>query len=124
MPVVVLSHIVNIVVVTIIPILIFLDSPRMSAVYGPDSAARRILACIYATIALASFGGLVLFWIGQWQAAAALSLSLFSLQIVYKLGTWPAVGLKNPVVISNLAISVLHAVSVVILIGRLQAGTP
>jgi hypothetical protein len=96
-----LSHLVNVIVVTIIPVLIARDSPAMTACYGPDSAARRILACLYATIAIASAVALV----GQ------ASGMLFPMQIAYKLMTLPAVGWRNPVVKSNIAIALLHTIT-------------
>lgn len=106
------SHIVNLVVVTLIPWLIARDTPAMAAVYGPDSPARRILACLYATIALASGIALASHAL---TASPALSLRIaavmFPLQIIYKLATVPAVGLRNPVVQSNVAIALLHTVS-------------
>jgi hypothetical protein len=109
------SHAVNVIVVTIIPILILRDVPAMRASFGPDSPARRFLACLYATIALASAAALAA------QAAANPALSiliasvLFPMQIVYKLATLPAVGWANPVVKSNLAIALLHTATLVIL---------
>lgn len=110
-----LSHLVNVIVVTIIPVLIARDTPAMAACYGPDSAARRILACVYATIAMASAIGLV----GQATGDAALSIAIagvmFPMQIGYKLMTLPAVGWGNPVVKSNIAIAGLHAVTLAVL---------
>lgn len=108
-----LSHIVNLIVVTLIPALILRNAPSMTAVYGPDTPARRILACLYATIAAASgFALLMLFAFQQPEWSAQIALVMFPLQIVYKLATLAAVGLRNPVVVSNLAIAALHAASV------------
>jgi hypothetical protein len=110
-----LSHAVNVVVVTIIPILMLRDVPAMRASFGPDSPARRILACLYGTIALASAAALAA------QAAAIPALSiliacvLFPLQIIYKFATLPVVGWANPVVKSNLAIALLHAATLTVL---------
>lgn len=125
MPLIVLSHILNIVVVTVIPWLIFRDAPSMTEVYGPDTPARRILACLYATIAVTSAATLGLLAAGQVRTALYVSASLFAIQIVYKLATWPAVGLGHPVVNANLLISFVHACSLVFVIVRLsepQAG--
>ena len=108
-----LSHIVNLVVVTIIPILILRNTPEMTEVFGQDTPARRILACLYATIASASGLALLMqfaFQHPEWSAQIA--LVMFPLQIVYKLATLPAVGIRNPVVISNLAIAALHSAAV------------
>lgn len=110
MPLIVLSHLVNVVVVTIIPYLIFRNSPSMTAVYGPDSPARRILACLYATIAVASGAALLAqFAFGRTDVSIAIALVLFPMQILYKVATAFTVGAGNPVVISNLAIAALHS---------------
>ncbi|HIG23603.1 MAG TPA: hypothetical protein EYG02_00860 [Henriciella marina] len=107
-----LSHLVNVIIVTIIPWLIYRNAPSMTAVYGPDTPARRILACLYATIALASAVALFCqFGYGLAEVSMQIALVLFPLQIAYKLATAFAVGLGSPVVISNLAIAGLHSAS-------------
>ena len=117
MLIVTLSHLVNVVVVTIIPLLILQNAPAMTAVYGPDTPARRILACLYATIAMASGVALLAqFAFGRPELSVQIALVLFPMQIAYKLATAPAVGLRNPVVISNLAIAVLHSASLAVLL--------
>lgn len=117
MVLVTLSHLGNLVVVTIIPLLILQNAPAMTAVYGPDTPARRILACLYATIALASGAALLAqFAFGKPELSVQIALVLFPLQIAYKLATVPAVGLHNPVVVSNLAIAVLHSASLAFLL--------
>jgi len=104
-----LSHLVNVVVVTIIPYLIFRNSPAMTAVYGPDSPARRILACLYVTIAAASGAALLAqFGFDRADVSIAIALVLFPMQILYKVATAFAVGTASPVVVSNLAIAALH----------------
>ncbi|MEL6921918.1 MAG: hypothetical protein AAFO77_13030 [Pseudomonadota bacterium] len=125
MPLIIMSHIVNIVVVTIIPYLIFTNAPSMAEAYGPDTPARRILACIYATIALTSAVTLLMLAMGRVQAVLAVSAALFAIQITYKLATWPAVGLGHPVVNANLMISALHAASLgVVLVLLAQHADP
>jgi hypothetical protein len=103
-----LSHLVNVIVVTVIPVLIARDVPAMTACYGADSAARRILACLYATIAMASAVALIGQASGNTTLSIAIAGVLFPMQITYKLMTIPAVGWRNPVVKSNLAIALLH----------------
>ncbi|MEM1377711.1 MAG: hypothetical protein AAGG69_10010 [Pseudomonadota bacterium] len=120
MTLIILSHIVNIVVVTIIPFLIFTNAPSMVEAYGPDTPARRILACLYATIALTSAATLVMLAMGRVQAVLWVSAALFAIQTVYKVGTWPTVGLGHPVVNANLMISVLHAASLAFVFIRLS----
>lgn len=79
---------------------------------GPDTAARRILAAIYAAILIASVALLALHLfhrdITPWIQA------LLSIQVAYKLLTVPLVGLRNPVVVSNLAIAVVHSFTLII----------
>lgn len=110
-----LSHLVNVIIVTIIPVLIARDAPAMRASYGPDSAARRILACLYATIAVASAVALIAQLNGDLALSLVIASVLFPMQITYKLLTLPAVGWTNPVVKSNLAIAALHAVTLSVL---------
>jgi len=111
-----LSHLVNVIVVTIIPTLIIRDTPAMAAVYGPDHPARRILTCLYITIAIASAVALASQATGQPALSIRIASVMFPMQIAYKLMTLPAVGARNPVVISNLAIAALHAATLAMLI--------
>lgn len=114
MSIVTLSHLCNFLVVTVIPYLIFTKRRAMDVVYGGDTVARRILACLYATIAatsLIALAGQVYF--GDQKLSFEIARVLFPMQIIYKVATLPAVGWKNPVVKSNLAISVLHTASLI-----------
>ncbi|MEO0829114.1 MAG: hypothetical protein AAFY03_01485, partial [Pseudomonadota bacterium] len=94
----ILSHAVNLIVAGLLPFVIAAGRPSVEMVYGPDSAARRILACLYGTIAAASGVALLAKALGWEELFIAITLVLFSMQIVYKLATWPAVGLGSPVV--------------------------
>lgn len=78
--------------------------PHMAEAYGPDSDARRILACLYFTIGLASLFALAQMGLGNRAWALHVAWVLFPVQIVYKLATWPAVGLSSPVVVTNLVV--------------------
>jgi hypothetical protein len=81
-----LPHLVNVIVVTIIPLLIFQNHPAMTGVYGPDTPARRILTYISATIALASAAALAAqFAFGQPDLSICIAGVLFPLQFAYKL---------------------------------------
>ncbi len=110
-----LSHFVNLIVVTFIPVLIARDVPMVTACYGADSAARRILACLYATIAMASAVALIGQALGNTTLSIAIAGVLFPMQIAYKLMTIPAVGWRNPVVKSNLAIALLHTATLAVI---------
>ncbi len=114
----ILSFAVNLLV--LVPLLsAFAANPAgLDPVFGPDTDARRILVCLYATLALASVTGLVLWGLGAQDAARTLGLVLFSVQIAYKLMTVPAVGLASPVVLTNLAVVGVHAVTLYTLLAR------
>ena len=99
----------------LIPVLLAIraDIPRLAAALGPDTPARRILACIYLAIMLASAALLVGLWSGA-EAAVPMAQALLAIQVIYKLATAVAVGLKNPVVLANLAIAALHATTLAV----------
>ena len=81
--------------------------PRMDQVFGSDTVARQILACFYLAIAVFSITALV-----NTDFLLRIALILFPLQIFYKILTVFLVKEKNnPVPKFNLAISVLHSVS-------------
>ncbi len=102
-----LSLIVNIaVLIPVVGILLATDRPAERA-YGPDTAARRILGCLYAAILIASAVLLAGAWMGRDVLAHA--QALLAVQVIYKIATLPAVGPRNPVVIANLGIAALHA---------------
>ncbi len=103
-----LSLIVNLAIVLPLTAALLARMPAMATVYGPDSPARRILACLYGTIGAVSLWALWLLLTGAPDRAAAIAGPLLVLQIVYKLATAPAVGLRSPVVLTNLAVSLLH----------------
>ena len=89
----------------------------MDVPYGLDSPARRILACVYASIAVVSAFSLIAYAIGRSEEfLLRIVLVLFPLQIVYKVGTIFAVGLDNPVVRSN-ALIVLLLMAAMLTIG-------
>jgi hypothetical protein len=104
------SFLVNIAV--LVPVLVGLvrGTKGMDGAFGPDTPSRRILACVYATILLASLAALVFP-----DKAAEIAHTLFPLQILYKILTLPALGLRHPVARANAAIAVLHTVTMVTL---------
>ena len=112
----ILGHLVNVCVAGLLPVLIAKGRPAMAAVYGPDSQARRILACLYAGIAATSLVALMALVAGEASLFRTITVVLFPMQIAYKLATWPAVGLQSPVVRSNLAISAVLAAGLVALL--------
>ena len=111
-----LSFVINILIVAPLTWLMLRGAVAMDASFGPDTSARRILACLYGTIGVASGVGLWLLASGQANLAEALAWTLLPMQIVYKLGTWPAVGFQSPVVRTNLGVVVLHSATLVTLL--------
>ncbi|MDX2225982.1 MAG: hypothetical protein SFY92_02615 [Verrucomicrobiae bacterium] len=75
--------------------------------YGSDNPGNRILASLYLTITVLS-----VFAVIQVDQSVQLCIFLFVFQILYKVMTAITVrDFKNPVVLSNLAIAVLHSFS-------------
>jgi hypothetical protein len=101
-----MSYIVNIVVTYTVSALIFRNHPGMVQSYGSDSAARRILTCVYLSIGTLSLVAMTT------PVQAEIAWVLFPMQIFYKLLTLPVVAdSKNPVPWFNLGISILHSVT-------------
>lgn len=96
-------------IVILVPVLWGLAAGQMDAAFGPDTDARRILACVYAAIALVS-AGLIALHVAQHPWAVPMTLAVFALQISYKLGTVFVVGLSSPVVVTNLAVVAVQVV--------------
>lgn len=110
----VLSLLLNVVV--LVPVVAGLTTGATWAAraYGTPSPARSILLAVY----LAILGGsvallLILAVVGPGAALLGAAIALLALQIVYKVLTVATVRdrLRNPVVASNLAIAVVHAVT-------------
>jgi len=75
--------------------------------YGSDSPGSRILASLYLAITFISIYALL-----DSQRLIPISIFLFIFQIIYKcLSAITVRDMKNPVVLSNLAIAVLHSFS-------------
>lgn len=104
----------NLLITGTITFLLLSNAESMTAVYGPDTPARRILACVYAAIGLASLVGLCSDFVGQGAALVVnMVWVLFPLQIAYKLATLPLLGMGNPVAVSNLLVVILHSAALV-----------
>ncbi len=87
-------------------------SAGMDEVFGPQTDARRILACIYGAIGMVSLWALWQLWSYGLEAAWAVAWPLFLVQIIYKLGTALAVGLHSPVVLTNLFVVLVLLVTI------------
>lgn len=109
-----LSFAANVAITFVVSLGIWRDAPRMAQAYGPDSPARRILMCLYLAIGLVSLYALAQLGLGRLEVASAIGLTLFPLQILYKLLTVWAVSPTHPVVLANLAVVVLLVVTLAI----------
>ena len=110
----ILSMLVNLVVLIPLCASLLREAPSMDAVFGPATPARGILTAIYLTFAAASI--VVLASLGVPELSEAIAVPLLSAQVIYKLATWPLVGIRNVVVRFNLAIAILHAATLVTLL--------
>ena len=101
------SMILNIVVLVPIVVLMALKAKLVDDTWGSFTAARGILWSIYFAILVASIALLLL-------PIPAFVAALLSVQIIYKITTPFTVGrIGHPVVISNLVISAVHAITLV-----------
>ena len=101
------SLIANIAVLTPIVILMAMKSHVIDEAWGIFTEARGILFAIYLSILIVSIALVV-------APVPAFVAALLIVQVIYKVATPFTVGrFKNPVVISNLIISVLHIFTLV-----------
>ena len=100
-----ISLAINIVVLVPIVVLMAFKSTLVDTAWGPRTEARAILWSIYIAILVAS---IFLVFIPVVSFVAA----LLAVQVIYKVTTPFTVGsFRNPVVISNLVIATVHAVT-------------
>ena len=107
-----ISHAANVLTLIAVCTALWRGDTGMDDAFGPNSPARRILACVYFAILPASLYALIRADFGAPQIA----LALFPLQIIYKLATAVAVGIDNPVVVTNLAVVALHSVTLIVML--------
>lgn len=111
MIIITISHLVNVFIAGGIAILLLTNATGMIRVYGEATPARSILTSVYFAIAITSMTALI-FPI----YSLAIAKVLFPLQILYKLSTIITVrSIIHPVVVSNILISILHAVSLFVI---------
>lgn len=109
MLIITISHVINVLVAGGIGTLLLMNKPSMTKVYGEVTPARSILASVYLAIAATSIVALLFP-----AHSIAIATVLFPLQIVYKFMTFFAVrNINNPVVISNVIISVILLISLI-----------
>lgn len=92
------------------------------AAYGERTPARDILLAIYLAILVGSAALLVAFLLAPATGVLGAVVALLGLQIIYKVLTAITVraALRNPVVLSNLGIAAVHAITLVTVIPMLQ----
>jgi hypothetical protein len=97
-------------IVVLVPVLLVLARNRAAAAnaWGQDTPARRILASIYAAILVASIV-LVLLSSATTTDIIPWTQTLLAVQVIYKALSAFAVGLRNPVVLSNIGIALIHS---------------
>ncbi|MEW9918307.1 hypothetical protein AB2B41_01720 [Marimonas sp. MJW-29] len=115
MTMLVLSLVANVLVTFAVTLVIWQNRFSVDNVYGPDMPARRILACVYLAIGAVSLYALLQLGAGQENITRGVALTLLPLQIVYKLMTAVALPVMHPVVLANLGIAALHAVTLLTL---------
>jgi hypothetical protein len=90
----------------------FSSDARVTYSWGPPTAGRGILLSVYFSILILSVLLMVLhIRCADTAAVEHMVAALLAAQILYKITTPATAGASNPVAISNLAISVLHAVT-------------
>lgn len=105
------SLVLNILVLVPVCTGLFLRAKWTDESYGPASPGRGILMAIYLAILIGSAALL-------FRPVPQQVVVLLCLQIVYKLLTPVTVGtFRNPVVLSNVAIAAVHAVTVGLILG-------
>lgn len=110
-----ISLLVNVIIVFPISYGMLSRQPGMDDVFGPTSAARRILASVYLAIGLVSIVGLAGLALGQSQYVVPMAAGLLVMQVTYKLITVATVGLASAVVLTNIAVIVIHTVTLAVL---------
>jgi hypothetical protein len=113
-----ISLAVNIVVLVPILALMAIKSPIVDHAWGGFTQARGILMSIYFAILVLS-----LFLI--FKPVASFIFALLLVQVIYKVTTpFTVRSISNPVVISNLAIAMLHIVTLVSVFPLIQGQLP
>ncbi|MBH1943029.1 hypothetical protein I5L01_02175 [Erythrobacter sp. YJ-T3-07] len=102
---IILSLLLNVAVLVPVTGSLILRAGWIEAAYGPATPARGILLSIYLAILVAS---VVLLFYPLPQMVAA----LLAVQVIYKITTPFTADWRNPVVLSNLAIAAVHAITV------------
>lgn len=112
---IIVSLVINIAVLIPVTIALVRGAGGARGPFGERTPARDILLAIYLAILLISSALLTaVATVGPLPAVEAAAVSLFVVQIIYKALTAITVrrALRNPVVLANLGIAAVHAVTV------------
>ena len=101
-----MSTMLNIIVLVPVISVILLDLVQVESVWGENQPSRQILVSIYIAILISTIS---LFFL-KGQTKLIIAVTIFSMQIIYKTLTAVLVvnAFSNPVVLSNLAINIVH----------------
>ena len=119
-----ISLVVNVVVLITVCIVLIAFSSSEPVIYawGPSTSGRGILLSVYFAILFVSILLLGLHvYCSNRSAIEHMVVALLTTQILYKITTPATAGPSNPVAISNLAISILHAVTLSLLLQRYKS---
>lgn len=119
MPLILFSHALNVLVLASVLHGFWKGTPGINSTYGPETVARGILVSVFIAILLASVFCVAVLVSGSTRLFLTLSAALFTFQIIYTMVTAVIVGLQSSVVVANLAISAVHAVTLVFVYLRL-----
>ncbi len=112
---IVVSLMLNVLVLVAVGGSLVADATWTRVAYGDRTPARDILLAIYAAILVGSAGLLAGYLLLPSPLMVGAIVALLGLQIAYKLLTAATVrgALRNPVVLSNLGIAVVHATTLI-----------
>ena len=111
----VVSLMVNVVVFGLYPIALLGHGVTMLNAYGPDTPARRTVACIYGSLAVLSFAALVsVAVLRETSVLVQIATVILPFQILFIALTRWSIGGRNPLANANLAIAALHLIAVLV----------
>ena len=111
-----MSLLINCLIVFPVSFAMLTGQPGMHAAFGPASDARQILASVYLAIGAINALGLIGITLGYGMIVRSFAVGLLATQVGYKLITVLTVGLASPVVLTNLAVVVVHTVTLAALL--------
>jgi hypothetical protein len=96
-------------------LIIYKNSQFVINAWGKSSTSRDILLCIYITFLILSFILLILYIQNPISLYVInMIMTLLFIQVIYKLLTIFIIDKKNPIVLSNLIISIFHIITICI----------